>query len=751
MGIYLAAGWAVLEFTDWLVNRYVLSPHLIDFALLAWGLMLPTVLMLAWFHGAPGPDGWTKIERLAIPTNLVVAAAILLVAFTGKDLGSATTSVTVADETGQVVERVIPKSDFRKSQALYYFDNVSGDTALDWLQYAIPRALQVDLLQDVFLDVRFGPVLTAKLREEGYGEGLGLPLGLRRDVADYYHLGYFVSGTVARDADQIVVTTSLYETRRGKLIQERSFTGDDVLELVDLISLQLKRDLEIPEQHIEDSKDLPVSEMLTTSIAALRSFTEGSIAAYVDDDWGTAAQHWTEATEEDPTFAYGHLARFEALFLLNQTEQARESLETAMGLLYKMPERQQFAVKSAYFFLFEQDLAKAKAAAGMQAELFPNDLDAHTQLANFHLQENETDKAVREFARILELDPGRIDILRTIGSIYEQDGDFEAALDYYQRYAEEAPNDPRSFTSLGGLHRTLGDHEAAKREYERASITDPDNVSVQTALGDLEADVGNFDAALAYYEDALEAAVTSDQKAAVYNSLRFYYEWRGQPRRSIEYMHMRWAEFEKSQPEFYVLQQKIGDIDSYATAGQADVALDSLGALATRLVPPFDVLLPMGYVGVYLELEDADSIEAVLPGVEKLIDTFGLENLRVLQRFAEGRVLELRGDCEQALFSYRRGLELAPTQLGLTVDIGRCLRELQRYAEALEALQRGLIVRPASPTVRYETARVYAEMGDTEQALENLRVALTTWENAESDFKPAREARELWEQLNSGS
>ena len=33
LGIYLAVGWGMLEFTDWLVNRYVLSSHLIDLGL----------------------------------------------------------------------------------------------------------------------------------------------------------------------------------------------------------------------------------------------------------------------------------------------------------------------------------------------------------------------------------------------------------------------------------------------------------------------------------------------------------------------------------------------------------------------------------------------------------------------------------------------------------------------------------------------------------------------------------------------
>ena len=60
VGAYLAAGWLVLEFTDWAVNRYLLSSHLTDFVVAGWLLLLPAVFMLAWFHGKPGRDRWSR-------------------------------------------------------------------------------------------------------------------------------------------------------------------------------------------------------------------------------------------------------------------------------------------------------------------------------------------------------------------------------------------------------------------------------------------------------------------------------------------------------------------------------------------------------------------------------------------------------------------------------------------------------------------------------------------------------------------
>ena len=113
LGIYLAAGWGVLEFTDYIVSRYVLSPHLTDLALMAWALIIPSVVLLAYFHGRPGRDEWSTVEKVGIPINIVLAVGLLLPAFTGKDLGAATREITVENEVGELVEREVPKSEFR--------------------------------------------------------------------------------------------------------------------------------------------------------------------------------------------------------------------------------------------------------------------------------------------------------------------------------------------------------------------------------------------------------------------------------------------------------------------------------------------------------------------------------------------------------------------------------------------------------------------------------------------------------------
>jgi tetratricopeptide (TPR) repeat protein len=751
LGAYFAGGWVVLEFTDWLTNRYLLSPHLTDFAMLTWALLIPTVAMLAYFHGAPGPDGWAKIEKIAIPLNLVAAAAILLFVFAGKELGATTETVTLETEEGETIERAVPKAAFRKSMAQYFFDNVSGDTALDWLQYGIPAALRHDLEQDLFLDVRAGDAQLGRLREEGFADGLRVSFALKRELAEDLHLSSFLTGEIDGNSDQVTVRTRLYETRRGRLIQEREFSGSDIFALVDELSVQLKHDLEIPSQQIEESRDLPVSEVLTGSVPALRSIIEGNRAIIINNDYAAAIGHLEDAVERDPQFAMAHLLLFGAYLNVGRVEEGQQALERGMSLLYKLPERTQLAAKAAYYYIIRQDVAKATAAAGMHAELYPHDIRAHELLAELYSLRQDKTRAISAYEAVLDLDPSRIDVLFDIGQLYQQSGDFASALHYYQRYAEEAPTDPAAFVSIGALKRLSGDHPAARAEFERATVIDPGHVPALIQLSNLDRDLGRFSAARAGYDDALAAAVTPEQRAEVYAALVAYHLFRGQPTPAIAATHRLWAEFEQYMSPFTFLQQKLQSLDAVLAAGRIDVARDTIDAIAARLSPPFDILIPFGTTRLYFALEDADSLEVAADGLDRVIDAFGLEVLSAYSIYLRGRALELRGDCSQAIISYGRALELVPASTEWNRDLGRCLRKLGRLDEARLQLERVLRVSPSDPQAHYEMALVHSQGGDTERAIEQLRSALDVWEDAEATYRPARAAREKLAELGGGS
>ena len=69
----------------------------------------------------------------------------------------------------------------------------------------------------------------------------------------------------------------------------------------------------------------------------------------------------------------------------------------------------------------------------------------------------------------------------------------------------------------------------------------------------------------------------------------------------------------------------------------------------------------------------------------------------------------------------------------------RCLKKLRK---AEEYLLIALKDSPYDPENNYELALLYFDMGDTQKAIEYLKVANDIWKDADPEYKPAQKAKE---------
>src|SRR5688572_14803802 len=121
LAVYAGLSWGFVQFVDF-VERYGISPHWTDFALIALLLLLPSV---------------------------VLAGVALFLLFQGKAMGMVTRQITLLDESGKQVEREVANASFRRRLAVFNFDGPADDTAVAWLRYALPIGIAADLSQDM--------------------------------------------------------------------------------------------------------------------------------------------------------------------------------------------------------------------------------------------------------------------------------------------------------------------------------------------------------------------------------------------------------------------------------------------------------------------------------------------------------------------------------------------------------------------------------------------------------------------------
>lgn len=81
LGGHLGVTWTLFELTQWLTEQYPVPSDLGRMVLFGLLLLLPSVLVVTYRHGRPGPDQWTRWEQASLAGNLVAAVLILLILF----------------------------------------------------------------------------------------------------------------------------------------------------------------------------------------------------------------------------------------------------------------------------------------------------------------------------------------------------------------------------------------------------------------------------------------------------------------------------------------------------------------------------------------------------------------------------------------------------------------------------------------------------------------------------------------------
>lgn len=761
LGIYLGVGWGVVEFVDWLVKRYLLSSSVTDVALVTLLSLVPTAVLLAYTHGAPGKDGWGRAEKVGVPLNLVATAILLAALFHTRDVGAATERIVVTDEEGQSTERQVPKAAHRRKVALFFWTNESGDEELDWLQYGFPVMLAQDLEQDPFIEVRtpyagYGKYFYARLQKAGYADGLNVPVSLQREVAKAYHLPYFIDGELDRDGELLQTTVTLYRSEPAREVAKRTFSDADPLLLVDRMASQIKTDLEIPEGSEKLAGDLPVAEHMSESREAIEDYVAGLNAELLASDGEQAIDFWRRAAERDPSFALAHFRRAIALFGLGRTREAQAALAAVVRHDYKLTERDRFVAKG-WDLLIKGEIEKRTSLFEMWTELYPDDVTAQMHLAEaYAMWDDRIDDAIAVYRRIHELDPSADWALNRIASHLVGKERYEEAIAVYQRYSELHPEAHSPFISVGDVYERMGELEKAREQYEKANVLSSGVVVPTLSLARIDLKQGKVDDARRRLEKTEALIVNPQTESLVLRAWLEFFRLRGQIERSVELL-ARLSEIESKyrMPLDVMIDLGILGSETYVLAGRKEEALARLAELSSTIEPPFDGFVNFGYLLAHLTAEDPDRAEIYLEKVKHFSEDFNRNDILSLAALGEGRIRELRGEHEAAVAAYGRALDLNAEsaknalfeayELTLLTALGRAQRLAGRPEAAAESLSEVLRVFPSYPEAHLELARLHEASDDSDAAGSHLAAALEMWEDADPGYGPAREARSLAE------
>ncbi len=228
---------------------------------------------------------------------------------------------------------------------------------------------------------------------------------LSREVAERSGASAIVGGNIVHAPNGYTVNLTLRRTTDGAVLAsfpETAASTKDLIDVVDALTRKLRG--KMGESLRQVNRSVPLAQATTSSLEALRRYSEGARANDVDGDFDRAVRVLREAVAIDSTFALAWRKLALALGNGGYSAAARDSAyERGARYAERLPDRERGLVLGAYFALRNRDIAKAVAAYESAYAADSNSNAAANQLMNLYARRRDYARALRYGRRLLAI------------------------------------------------------------------------------------------------------------------------------------------------------------------------------------------------------------------------------------------------------------------------------------------------------------------------------------------------------------
>jgi eukaryotic-like serine/threonine-protein kinase len=602
----------------------------------------------------------------------------------------------------------------RDSIVLGDFDNRTGDPVLD---DTLKQALTVKLNESPFLSVLSPDQVKATLRLMERTPEQRLTGDVMRDLCQRAGSKAALSGSIANLGTQYVIGLTATDCATGQSLaaeQVRSPSKEKVLSAIDTAAASLRRKLGEPLATLK-RYDTPLEEATTSSLEALRAYSEGERIWEEKGDLA-AIPFFTRAVELDPNFArsYGALgAKYENL---GMEAAARRNLTRAFELRDRVSGPEKLYIEARYHGAVTGDWERAMQVREQWAHEYPRDpIAAHT-LAITYLTSGRFEDGLAQAKRLVKFDQSSWSLISLAAAnlALNRLDDARAALDHIK------PEFSYRLLLMYLVCFLRNDAEGMQRQLTDAAGTpiEPDLLSAQS---DTEAYFGRLRRADELNRRSMDVAMQAAKedigdKVALANIQRAF--------QHVELGHPSQAR------------------------RSVDAAFAALDSRNTRTL----AALVLARAGQTARAEAMAKELARAHPLDSFLNSYWLPTIRAASRLSRGdaekAVQELRTVryemSQPATLSWPMYPVYVRGQAYLATGQGReALREFQKFLDHPGAA----LNCPLGALARLGLARAYTLVGDHSQARIAYESFLNLWQEADPDQPVLRQAKAEYKKL----
>ncbi len=632
-----------------------------------------------------------------------------------------------------------------KSIAVLYFNNLTQDQSLNWLDSGLTDMLTTNLAQVKGLDVLSTERVMGAVQSVTK-DGKSLDPAQAQKVARDAGADAYITGALLKvGPTELRLDVRVQDTGSGQILYSDKLEGQDVQSIfgmVDRLTANIAVNF-LPASALP-AKGPEIEQTSTSNVEAYKHYELGMDFSrrFFNDD---AIRELTEATRLDPQFALAYLRLADIYWLQGDSRRDDELTTKVEQMQARLPRYDQLSLQIKTVGKSRDLESLAQAYKAVIAE-FPRSSEDVSNLASVLSSLGRPEEGAEVCRHALAADPKNEDLLNTLAYNLAESGDFSSAIAENDQYMAVRPGDPNPLDSRGDILFDAGRDDEAVAAYRKALELKPDfnEYGEYPKLAIVYADQRKMDMSDAAFQQFAQHAVPLQQlylpgleahlqqmrgdfEGALVNYRRAVTQLghAGQNGAAASFLY-QFAVLssmlgETSPALSFAQQQKLGDEELHAVAllqilsGNESAAEQSLSRFASShpWVAPREKVLNKTIYEAYAALQrnDGQSALASLEGAP--------ENGQV--RFLKGRAYLLLRDDANAESEFRKGL-LYGRRLDNFVD----LRSMFPAHAILEHFYLG---------------EMYEREGKRDQAINEYQEFLSRFESSKTKLPQLSEAR----------
>jgi len=396
----------------------------------------------------------------------------------------------------------------RISLAVMYFENNTGERALNHWRKALSDMIIQDLSQSMYIKVLPGERLYDILNELNLLEARRYSAEDFKRIASLGRVHHILYGNYAKAKDFFRIDIMLRDINSGELVASRGVRGkgeESFFSMVDELTPWVKSKLDLTRREIAADMDREIGKIYTSSPEANRYYIIGE-QYYQEGKYQESNEAFNEAIRIDPGFALAYRRISENYHYLGKIDLADKYSQDALSLVDRISFRERLLIQAWAYTILESSYEKAIETYKKLLQYYPNDEYGHTYLGAIYRNLEEWDLALEHFKKIFYDNPsialenyrliymakGLYDELKEIlqshnnylspamfhnyiSIIYLCEGKYDLALMEVEDALSQEKGEDRLLKLMGHIYHIQGDFQESELTYRKLLEKDDPN------------------------------------------------------------------------------------------------------------------------------------------------------------------------------------------------------------------------------------------------------------------------------------